>query len=65
MSPAEVPVSPVSSRQVDLTIITWDTTTGAPVQELCLTSRDRGASDVLVVDVQHLRDVEAARCQSG
>jgi hypothetical protein len=48
-----------------VTIIAYDATTGNRVQERCAPPSDRVARDVLTVDLQYLRDVEAALCESG
>jgi hypothetical protein len=54
-----------AQRPTIVVITAYDAATGARVQEQCTTTSDRVASGALTVDLQYLRDVEAALCQSG
>src|SRR5579864_884649 len=50
-------------QRVAVTIDAYDPITGSRTQERCMTTSDRITLDTLTVDMQLLRDVEAALCQ--
>jgi hypothetical protein len=58
-------IPPMRPDQVVVLVTSRDQTTGADYRVLCVTSRDRIATDVLVVTPQEFRDTEAALCGSG
>jgi hypothetical protein len=45
-----------------VTIIAYDAITGSRTEERCTTTSDRVTVDVLMVDLQQLRDIEGALC---
>jgi hypothetical protein len=62
-SPAIDPAFSKGLRPSVVTIVAYDASTGSRSEERCATTSDRVTVDVLTVDLQLLRDVEAALCQ--
>jgi hypothetical protein len=64
-NPVEDASPPTGPGQVVVMLTSREETTGADYRVLCVTSLDRIATDVLVVNPQEFRDAEAALCDSG